>query len=622
MRSRCCCIGKWVPSEGIVLTEESLAIIQETSKNIALIAGPGAGKTELLAQRANFLLQTGACQYPKKILALCFKVDAAANIRERVNKRCSGLLVSRFKSLTFDAFFISIIRRFYTYLPKWLNTISPDFYVEPFSVNWWRNYRNVRLNGAKNSYQSNYSPLNLNQDLDSSLIDIWQYCMENNTYDYDMCRSMAYTIIKNSPAVRSLITSTYKYVFLDEFQDTTEHQYSFIKEIFDDSETVITAVGDTKQMIMGWAGADIYNFKKFSKDFNAEKKHLLINHRSNQTIIKLINSIAAKITPKNEENSIYRGTRSNSDSEKAIMAGSFESINEEVSAISIYIKNLLNNNSNLKPSDFALILRQNAKNYFQIANSAFLRQGIRLRNEDKLACPEGVKVQDLMDEILSKFFINLIRKKENLIKPEQKKELIYLIAEIEYFDIDNERSYKKIIDKINLLVNLIDLSKPVSTWTNKVINKLGREKVRNMNFSYKSNKFTKVKISFDSLFQESLNKSDSIDTAIKNYEGENQVKLMTVHKSKGLEFDTVFFVDFNNSSWWGLEKAYKSQNMEKMREEINTFFVGLSRAKERLIFTNVNKQWPPLILNLLRDSNIIKNFDIRNKQKYLVVVEK
>ena len=101
-------IDNWKPSEGISLPDEVLnQIVKETSRNIAILAGPGTGKTELLAQRASFLLETGQCPFPQKILALCFKVDAAANITERVQKRCGNLANSRFISLTFDSFFIS-----------------------------------------------------------------------------------------------------------------------------------------------------------------------------------------------------------------------------------------------------------------------------------------------------------------------------------------------------------------------------------------------------------------------------------------------------------------------------------------------------------------------------------
>ena len=78
----------WGPADGITLEPNALLAAREQGQNVVVSAGPGAGKTELLAQRADFLLTTGGCPYPRRILAISFKVDAARNIRERVRRRC------------------------------------------------------------------------------------------------------------------------------------------------------------------------------------------------------------------------------------------------------------------------------------------------------------------------------------------------------------------------------------------------------------------------------------------------------------------------------------------------------------------------------------------------------
>jgi len=84
---------------------------------------------------------------------------------------------------------------------------------------------------------------------------------------------------------------------------------------------------------------------------------------------------------------------------------------------------------------------------------------------------------------------------------------------------------------------------------------------------------------------------------------------MTVHKSKGLEFDTVFFVDFNANAWWGLGTAIRDNDIARLKEEQNTFFVGASRAREKLVFTNGQKgQWPQVITTILKESNMIQIF--------------
>ena len=94
-------VDAWEPADGLTLEPNALRAAKEQTRSLALTAGPGAGKTEMLAQRADFLLRTGTCRYPKRILAISFKVDASKNLKERVQRRCGGDLASRFDSYTF-----------------------------------------------------------------------------------------------------------------------------------------------------------------------------------------------------------------------------------------------------------------------------------------------------------------------------------------------------------------------------------------------------------------------------------------------------------------------------------------------------------------------------------------
>jgi superfamily I DNA/RNA helicase len=90
-------------------------------------AGPGAGKTEFLAQRATYLLQTGACPAPFRILAISFKRDAAENLADRVRKRCPPDQASRFDSMTFDSFTKGLVDRFHNAIPaEWRPTRPYD----------------------------------------------------------------------------------------------------------------------------------------------------------------------------------------------------------------------------------------------------------------------------------------------------------------------------------------------------------------------------------------------------------------------------------------------------------------------------------------------------------------
>ena len=108
---------KWSPCDGIVL-EECANCAVRTQKNVLVIAGPGAGKTELLEQKASYLFQTNICRFPQKILAISFKKDAAENLKKRVVKRCGDEIESRFMSMTYDAFSKSILDHFHFALPE------------------------------------------------------------------------------------------------------------------------------------------------------------------------------------------------------------------------------------------------------------------------------------------------------------------------------------------------------------------------------------------------------------------------------------------------------------------------------------------------------------------------
>lgn len=110
---------EWKAVDGVNYLDDSEEIkVIKSCENILVSAGPGSGKTELLAQKATFLLQTNLCKSPRKILALSFKVDAAENIKERVSQRCGNELSTRFVSKTYDSFFKEIVDRFGYLLPE------------------------------------------------------------------------------------------------------------------------------------------------------------------------------------------------------------------------------------------------------------------------------------------------------------------------------------------------------------------------------------------------------------------------------------------------------------------------------------------------------------------------
>ncbi|WP_239995593.1 UvrD-helicase domain-containing protein [Photobacterium phosphoreum] len=238
-------MNDWIPSEGIVYTDELRDIITAEG-SVAVLAGAGSGKTELLAQKASFLFSTGKCSWPNRILSLTFKREAQYNIKKRVDQRC-GTYSTRFDSFTFHAFAKSIVDRFRCLLDE---DIRPK-----------DNYDIV----SKDAESDGITKLVMRQIIELSI-----------------------NILLKNKDIMKILTDSYKYVFIDEFQDTTDAQYSLIKCIFDGSDTKFLCVGDINQSIMLWAGARTTVFNDYIEDFSASYKLLVTNYRSSEDIQRVL----------------------------------------------------------------------------------------------------------------------------------------------------------------------------------------------------------------------------------------------------------------------------------------------------------------------------------------------
>lgn len=238
---------EWKPVGGLTLEPNALRAAMESDKCLALTAGPGAGKTEMLAQRADFLLRTGVCRYPYRILAISFKVDASRNLKERVRTRCGSDLAQRFDSFTFHSFAKQIIDRFRLVLTG-KDALDPDYKIG-----------STRVTRVQITF--------------NDLI------------------PLAIQIINSSKVAKKAVRNTYRDVFLDEFQDCTNSQYELIRSIFLDSKIRLVAVGDTKQKIMAWAGALEGIFINFAQDFDAVPLNMYLNFRSKPKLLRMQNEI-------------------------------------------------------------------------------------------------------------------------------------------------------------------------------------------------------------------------------------------------------------------------------------------------------------------------------------------
>jgi DNA helicase-2/ATP-dependent DNA helicase PcrA len=308
----------WRPA-GIDDLEPSAWSALREDGSTAITAGPGAGKTEFLAQRATYLLQTGRCAPPHRILAISFKRDAAANLRRRVRQRVPKH-ADRFVSMTFDAFTKGLVDRFKSSLPSGWSTSQPYELFFPKERQQREFLDDLALNEA-GALRYALAALPRSTFL-AEVVGAWELPAEPPTTspadamafaawswwreyymgtdmpyaDFVMLNRLAELLVRTVPQIGRALRATYPFVFVDEFQDTTIGQFSFLETTFGDSATV-TAVGDKKQRIMGFAGALSDAFPRFITRFGAHEYPLAWNFRSTETLVALQHVIASKLDP-------------------------------------------------------------------------------------------------------------------------------------------------------------------------------------------------------------------------------------------------------------------------------------------------------------------------------------
>lgn len=288
---------EWTPCDGVVLEAAADKAVRIGS-HVLVIAGPGAGKTELLAQKAAYLLQTNQCRDPQRILAISFKKDAAQNLKERVEQRCGTEAGGRFISMTYDAFSKSLLDHFLYALPAALRPqpeyqINDDTVIDAaFKKAGFKNPDGLRGSRLKKYYDDSLSGVTLPIDKSGFAETAWPLLLNGfdhqpPTLTFKMISMLVIYLVRTNPFIQRALHLTYSYVFLDEFQGTTSLQYKLIRQCFYDSPSKITAVGDNKQRIMIWAGADKDIFNKFFRELSPEPLRLIMNHRSAPRLVAL-----------------------------------------------------------------------------------------------------------------------------------------------------------------------------------------------------------------------------------------------------------------------------------------------------------------------------------------------
>ena len=519
-------IEDWKPADNLTLEPSAMTVVTSTEGCYALTAGPGAGKTEMLAQRADFLLRTQTCRYPKRILAISFKTDASGNLRDRVIKRCGHELATRFDSFTFHAFAKKIIDRFRLILT------------------------------GHDALDSDYK--------------IGEARVHRKQITFGELVPFAISILESSDMVRNIIKNTYTDVFLDEFQDCTNLQYKLIKLAFLGTNARIVSVGDSKQRIMGWAGAVEGVFKTYADDFSATPLRLYLNFRSKPRLLRLQNEIIRMLEP---ESVMPDGSFDGEEGE--VFIESFTDAQAEAAFIADQIQNWLEV-EHIPAYEIAILISKQIDLYAYCLMDELNRLGIPFRNEQRL--------QDLSSEPISQLLIDFLLCIYGEYEPKSWIELNEKISIFDNFDQSNVTF--KIGSYIQKACKAYKQSKDHSNWWDNVyflLEILETERLIMLSPSYESIDYlSQLIIKFKQELESILSLEPNLIKALIKFSGDNAIRLLTIHKSKGLEFDSVIIMAVEKEIFFG--KEY---------DERCAFFVGVSRAKRRLLLTHTDSRNRP-----------------------------
>lgn len=385
---------------------------------------------------------------------------------------------------------------------------------------------------------------------------------------------LAEYIIRTNPKIKRGLQSTYKHVFLDEFQDTTNLQYKLVKQCFLDSKSILTAVGDNKQRIMVWAGALKTVFDDFRVEFGADTKKLVMNHRSSPRLVDLQRKMYASL---NEADSmVYVSDAWKPDDGEVALLIAEDEENEAV----ILSKHIFDQiESGIEPNRLCILCKQKPADYAAKIIEELSKYQIYARIEDDY--------QNLIKEPVVEMLLSILRLAVDRKHPHDWEFVVSTTTNLwnigsiqskdDYFKMQDALSDE--ITQLNVMMNSVTCKKDFHNLLKHAVQFWGGKRIKATFPAYNQGSYLNDLLNkFQNYMWDEL-EATQMDwlLSIENFEGLHSVPIMTIHKSKGLEYDVVYFVGLEDSAFWN----FKNQP----EEDRCAFFVALSRAKKEILFT-------------------------------------
>lgn len=595
----------------MTLNDKQLEAVEHKDGPCLVLAGAGSGKTKVLTQRIINLIDSGVSPY--NILAITFTNKAAKEMRNRVENELGSITDSIFIG-TFHSFGLRILRENYIDIGYTSNITILDtddakaivkrilkengYDPAKYEIRTIIN----KISSAKNDGISpdEYTKLFLN-DLDIVIGLVYKeytkLLKDNNSVDFDDLLLKPVELLKKNKIILEKYQERFKYILVDEYQDTNSIQYELCKLLASKYKNIFV-VGDANQSIYSFRNADYRNILNFEKDYKNTKVILLEeNYRSTNNILKAANSVIKN----NSEGKKLNLWSSKRDGELIDYIRCEDEIKEANFVIN-KIKDLISNG--YKYSDIAVLYRTNAQS--RVVEDAFVRNNIPHNIIGSYYFYNRKEIKDLIaylkliynpcDSVSLERIINVPKRGigaksiENL----RKKATENNISMFDAIDSGKELEFKKMILKLqefSLNANLSDLIEEILSTTGlrmeyEINKSLENEaKVENLN------EFKTVALMFEEsgiydlqTFLENI--ALVSDRGQYNNDGD-EVSIMTLHSAKGLEFNVVFLLGMEE----GLFPHNRSFNsLSNLEEERRLCYVGITRAKEKLYLLSARQR--------------------------------
>ena len=618
------------------LNEQQRIAVEHVDGPIMIVAGAGSGKTKVLTTRIAHLMNSGVDAF--NILALTFTNKAAAEMKERVEKALGNTEARNLYIGTFHSVFARILRGEATRLGYPANFTIYDTddakgvirdIVKAMNLD-EKHYKAAyvynRISAAKNSliepamYKTDSNIQTEDARSNRPLIgDIYmayaKQCFKNGAMDFDDLLLKMYTLLTHFPESLAKYQNRFRYILIDEYQDTNLAQYAIIKMLGARHEN-ICVVGDDAQSIYSFRGATVQNILQFQDDYeDVVVVKLEQNYRSTQTILNVANNVIG-----NNKNQIPKELwTSNEEGEKIILARTMTD-NDEGRFVADAIKEqqMRNHYAN---KDFALLYRTNAQSrsfeeslrrmnipYKLVGGTSFYQ---RKEVKDYLAYlrvivnsqdEENVKrIINYPARGIGKTSIEKIMVRAN----ELDKTFWEIISEPEMSGIRSAqlegfvgmiKAFRTMLEKQNAYDVAFAVGKHTGLvqelYNDKSVEGLARyENVQELLNSIKE--FTETPDEEGELLDKSLGSYLQQITLLTDADQNNDpnadvVRLMTIHAAKGLEFPCVFVVGLEENLFPSSMSLYDRADLE---EERRLFYVAITRAKARLWITYANSRY-------------------------------